>query len=156
VWTPKAEFNGTARSGAVGFRINNKGYIGVGRDTNGGLNDFWEYDPSTNTWSRKADFGGLTRSEAVGFSIANKGYVGTGYDGYLTVALKDFWEYTPEACAIPVNLRVPKISDTCARLNWNVPDSSVEHIKISYRALGDTVWIEDRKNHWRIANGYAV
>src|SRR4029077_15172584 len=27
----------------------------------------------------------------------------------------------------------------------NVPDSSVEHIKISYRRLGDTIWIHDRK-----------
>ena len=43
-------------------------------------NDFWEYDPSTNTWTQKADFGGTARNWAVGFSIGNKGYIGTGYD----------------------------------------------------------------------------
>jgi hypothetical protein len=42
-------------------------------------------------------------------------------------------------------LRAPKISDTCARLNWSIPDASVEHIKVSYRKVGDTAWIADRK-----------
>ena len=39
VWTQKADFGGGARSGAVGFSIGSKGYIGTG-----GANDFWEYD----------------------------------------------------------------------------------------------------------------
>src|SRR4249919_3861608 len=50
-----------------------------------------------------------------------------------------------QTCPAPSNLRVPNISDTCARLNWDVPDPSVEHIKIDYRVLGDTAWIEERK-----------
>src|SRR5207302_641276 len=78
---------GAGTYSAVGFSIENKGYVGLGGS---GSKDFWEYDPSTNTWTRKTDFGGIGRSDAVGFSIENKGYIGTG-GGYM----KDFWEYGP-------------------------------------------------------------
>ena len=55
VWTQKANFAGTARSGTVGFSIGNRGYIGTGND--GSLkNDFWEYDPVNNVWAAKANF----------------------------------------------------------------------------------------------------
>ena len=46
-WTQRADFGGTARSGAVGFSIGSKGYIGMGWDIDGYLRkDFWEYEPS--------------------------------------------------------------------------------------------------------------
>jgi hypothetical protein len=95
-WTQKADFGATARSGAVGFSIGNKGYIGTGTT---GLsayrNDFWEYDPATNAWTQKADFAGGVRYLATGFSIGSKGYIGTGRDGSLRH--NDFWEYDPAA-----------------------------------------------------------
>ena len=87
-WTQKADFGGTARSAAVGFSIDTKGYIGTGNFTK----DFWEYDPSSNTWTQKANFSGTARSSAVGFSIGTKGYIGTGNDGTFR---KDFWEFDP-------------------------------------------------------------
>ncbi len=49
VWTQKANFGGTARIGAVGFSIGNKGYIGTGMNGNGqpyAFMDLWEYDPN--------------------------------------------------------------------------------------------------------------
>ena len=64
---------------------------GLKFDRTGSLNDFWEYDPTTDKWTKKADFPGGARYDAVGFSIGNKGYIGTGW-GY-----KDFWEYDPVA-----------------------------------------------------------
>ena len=37
-------------------------YIGTGNGNGYNLyNDFWEYDPSTNTWTQKANFGGSAR-----------------------------------------------------------------------------------------------
>ena len=57
-------------------------------------NDFWEYDPATDTWTQKANFGGGARTGAVGFSIGTKGYVGTGIDAN-DLLRKDFWEYDP-------------------------------------------------------------
>ena len=103
-WTQKADFGGLARHNAVGFSIGGKGYIGTGTKFNNvqfqvlPYNDFWEYDPTTDTWTQKADFGGALREDAVGFSIGSKGYLGTGtrntgggtYQDYT-----DFWEYDP-------------------------------------------------------------
>ena len=102
-WTQKANFGGTARSGAVGFSIGSKGYIGTGSDNSGLTKDFWEYDPGLNAWTQMADFGGTARLGAVGFSIGSKGYIGTGefqddftlcYDAESCFA-KDVWEYYP-------------------------------------------------------------
>jgi tetratricopeptide (TPR) repeat protein len=91
-WIRKANFGGTARYGATGFSIGNKGYIGNGFY---GVykNDFWEYDPAMNAWTQKADFGGEEREAAIGFSIGDKGYIGTGTNGVSPT--KDFWEYDP-------------------------------------------------------------
>ena len=61
------------RRHAVGFSIGNKGYVGTGYDNNINYhNDFWEYDPATDTWTQKANFGGGARYGAVGFSIGTR------------------------------------------------------------------------------------
>lgn len=91
-WTQKADFGGMPRSGAVGFSIGTKGYIGTGSGNGPIFGDFWEYDPLANVWTQKADFGGTARYGAIGFSIGTKGYIGTGYNGSYFV---DFWEYEP-------------------------------------------------------------
>jgi len=91
VWTKKADFGGIARTGAVGFSIGNKGYIGTGSGQGTTYNDFWEWDQETNVWTRKNNFSGNARTAAIGFSIGNKGYIGTGSDG--STNFKDFWEW---------------------------------------------------------------
>src|SRR3972149_1901515 len=91
-WIKLSDFEGVARTDAVAFTIGNKAYVGTGYDGSNRLNDFWEYDPVTNTWDSIANFGGTARYSAVAFAINNKGYVGTGYDGNY---LKDIWEYDP-------------------------------------------------------------
>jgi len=101
-WTQKADFAGGNRAEAAGFSIGTKGYVGIGRvayDTSVSVNDFWEYDPATNTWTQKANFGGTARSAAVGFSIGLRGYIGTGIPTGVVTAdggmYRDFWEYCP-------------------------------------------------------------
>jgi hypothetical protein len=87
-----SNFPGAARTGAVGFSIGAKGYMGTGQDAVGTLlKDFWEYDPTSDTWTAKTSFGGTARWNAVGFSIGTKGYIGTGNN------TADFWEYDPTA-----------------------------------------------------------
>jgi len=94
-WTQKPSFP-LARTQAVGFAINGKLYIGTGFNSNGfSTDDFWEFDPGTNTWTQKADFPGNPRNSAVGFSINGKGYIGTGTTGQLGSAFSDFYEYDP-------------------------------------------------------------
>ncbi|MFC6999903.1 Kelch repeat-containing protein [Rufibacter roseus] len=94
-WIRQSEFAGVTRSGAVGFAIGDKAYVGTGYDGKNRLKDFWQYDPSKSAWIRIAEFPGVARSAAVSFSANGKGYVGTGYNG--ETYLKDFWEYDPEA-----------------------------------------------------------
>lgn len=105
-WTRKADLGGVARKCATGFSISqgtiNKGYIGTGLLPVGttplNLQDFWEYDPVTNTWSQKTDFPGIPRWAAVSFSIDGKGYLGTGIN-YVSASeiswFQDFYEYDP-------------------------------------------------------------
>ena len=96
-WTRKADFGGTARQGAIGFSIGNKGYMGTGEYTN----DLWEFTPGAGvmggTWTQKAYFGGtVVRGGAVGFSIGTNGYVATGYGGIINTQahpLNDFWKF---------------------------------------------------------------
>jgi len=98
VWTQRASFPGAARGNLAGFAIGTKGYVGTGAYATGitnyvSFNDFYEYDPSSNTWTARANFPGAPRYDAVGFSIGNKGYIGLGYDAYLNYS--DFYEYDP-------------------------------------------------------------
>ncbi|MCC6582012.1 MAG: gliding motility-associated C-terminal domain-containing protein, partial [Phycisphaeraceae bacterium] len=84
-------FGGGPRSGAVGFAIGSKGYLGTGNLQN----DFWEYDPTINAWTQIASFMGPAREIACGFSVGGRGFVGTG-SGYSPPSfLQDFWKYDP-------------------------------------------------------------
>ncbi len=98
-WNQKSSFVGMGRTGAVGFTIDSKGYLGTGYGSGETTKtDFWEFDPATDSWTQKADFGGSGRTYAVGFSIDSLGYIGTGLNVKDTVigsALKDFWMYSP-------------------------------------------------------------
>ena len=97
-WTKKADFPGKERESVISFSIGNKGYVGLGSyfDMLDKIwrfyNDFWEYDPLTDSWVPKAEFPGSARAKAVCFSIGNKGYTGTGYSGK-NKDMDDFWEY---------------------------------------------------------------
>ncbi len=98
-WIQKADMpaGAKARSGAIAFSADNKGFVGTGVDDIGNkLKDFWSYNPTTNTWSEvTAIFPGTERYSAVAFSMNNKGYVGTGYD--VNGETKDFYEYSPSS-----------------------------------------------------------
>src|SRR5262249_30602246 len=66
-----------------------KGYIGTGY-TGAYVQDFWEWNQSTNQWTQKANFAGSARAYCASFAIGTKGYIGAGDDGGNK---KDFWEW---------------------------------------------------------------
>src|SRR5438045_3135300 len=72
-WDKIGDFNGTPRSGAVGFIINGVPYVGTGfnYESNSRLTDFWKYDAVSDSWTSVADFIGPARSGAVAFVINN-------------------------------------------------------------------------------------
>ncbi len=96
VWDQMADFGGGVRDLPFAFSIGSYGYAGGGRSP-ADQNDFWQYDPSTNSWTQMADYAGTGRYGLVGFSIGNFGYAGTGWSGPGTAATqhKDFWQYNP-------------------------------------------------------------
>jgi N-acetylneuraminic acid mutarotase len=98
-WEKKSAFGGEKRSRCIAFSIGNRGYMGLGEDTADiERNDFWEYDPGTDSWMQKANFPGIGRRDAVGFAIGNKGYAGTGIDApdsWVGNNLSDWYEYDP-------------------------------------------------------------
>ncbi len=99
VWNNKTGYPGVGRHRASGIGIGQKVYYGLGHVSSGALNigfqDWWEYDPATNSWTQKANYPHESHG-AVGFSIGNKGYMGSG-DSETLGAVNDFYEFDPVA-----------------------------------------------------------
>lgn len=94
----------SGREGVISFAIDEKIYVGLGKDGTGKmLSDFYEYDLTKNSWSRKADFPGLPRRNSSSFVINGIAFVGLGFRGgsdqsnpnSLTNEGQDFWKYDP-------------------------------------------------------------
>ena len=95
-WAQKATPNIASRSNAISFTINAKAYVGLGSiGAMMGMNDLWEFDPSTNNWTQKTSFPLMGRGDAVVFVINNKAYIATGKDPMMNQYFNDCWEYDP-------------------------------------------------------------
>ncbi|MCH2225773.1 MAG: T9SS type A sorting domain-containing protein [Crocinitomicaceae bacterium] len=97
-WTQKANFGGAGRHRCTGFSIGNKGYIGGGHINSGTSTyheDYWQYDPGTDSWTQIADFGGGKRYHSTAFTIDGFGYVGMGEDDEDNYH-NDFYRYIPQ------------------------------------------------------------
>ncbi|MGF1925010.1 MAG: Kelch repeat-containing protein, partial [Bacteroidia bacterium] len=70
-----------------------KGYVGTGRDVdNKDQQDFFRYDPLTNTWTKVASIG-IKRSGAFAFVLGNKAFVGGGTNNGANS--QEFYQYNP-------------------------------------------------------------
>lgn len=97
-WSQKADYGGGPVYHAAAFVIGNYGYVGTGRITASGntlTQDFYRYDPQTNSWQQMANFPGLPRRGAVGFAIGEYGYIGTGEPQSGGSLYNDFYRYNP-------------------------------------------------------------
>lgn len=92
VWTQKGTLPGPARNAGQAIATATKGYMGLGRVTNGNINDWWEYDQATDTWTQKANYGPGNRDETSAFYIGSVIYVGTGHSG---TNQPDWWQFDP-------------------------------------------------------------
>lgn len=96
-WTQRASVPAGGRHRGVAITIGSRGYAGLGHInaiTDILYDDWWEYDPGTNSWTQKANFTPGPRMHATGFSIGNYGYVGTGRNNAY-VEQADLWRYDP-------------------------------------------------------------
>ncbi|NOQ71585.1 MAG: T9SS type A sorting domain-containing protein [Crocinitomix sp.] len=97
-WHQKAHIGGDARHRCTAFEIGNKGYYGGGHINSGTAityQDYWEYDPATNSWTQIANYGGGLRYHSSAFTIGNAAYVGCGENGSHSYT-NDWWKYVPE------------------------------------------------------------
>jgi N-acetylneuraminic acid mutarotase len=94
-WKQIADFPGISRQSAIGFTLNNKGYVGIGLKFVCAVNraceitdlmDFWEYDPLNNNWKKVATFDIQVNKRWIGsvVTLNNKAYI--LYDNFI-------WEF---------------------------------------------------------------
>ena len=96
-WVQKASNPGPGRHRSTAITIGSRGYAGLGHITTSPevvYDDWWEYDPGTNSWTQKANYAGGPRLHSCGFTIGNYGYVGTGRDVF-GAETTDFYKYSP-------------------------------------------------------------
>ena len=96
-WTELEGFGGKKRRSATTFSINGVVYMGTGESNGVYLEDFWAFDPSTESWTKKLDLDEedeytVERSNAVGFELNGYGYIACGDRSGTTNSV---WEYDP-------------------------------------------------------------
>lgn len=84
-------FNQTDHSFA--FSFDDIGYIVTGDSNFGFRDDFYQYDPVTDTWTELSPFPGDARGFAIGDTWDGKAYFGFGYNGI--ARLNDLWVFDP-------------------------------------------------------------
>lgn len=92
-WKKITDFGGGGRYDATSFVIGNYAYIGAGRISSQGMdktNDFWRFDPQSETWTEIANLPVYT-ARAVGLSVNGFGYLCTSDE------TDNFWKYDPIA-----------------------------------------------------------
>jgi N-acetylneuraminic acid mutarotase len=81
----------------VSFVIDNKAYVGSGRNSvtspKNEYDDFWTFDPQTNSWSESIYMPWGPRYNMLSFVVNNKAYVGFGYKS--ETQQNDFYEFDP-------------------------------------------------------------
>jgi N-acetylneuraminic acid mutarotase len=93
-WEPVAALpNDKVSDHSFGFALDGKGYFVAGGVSTGYLDDFYEYDPATDTWTQLEDFPGGPRGFGIGDTWDGKAYFGFGFGpfGYES----DLWVYDP-------------------------------------------------------------
>ena len=84
-------FNETHHSFA--FSLDDMGYIVAGNSNSGERDDFYQYDPASDSWTELTPFPGAARGFAIGDTWNGKAYFGFGDDG--TSLLNDLWVFDP-------------------------------------------------------------
>lgn len=100
-WTEQESFLNwnDPKTGLVCFSINDKVYMGMGRNTNDAVfGDLNEFDPATGKWTYVLSIPATERTDAIYCSASGRGYVGLGFkyhSGGQVDKLFDFWEFKP-------------------------------------------------------------
>lgn len=92
-WFQRADITNFGRHRCAGFAIGNKAYAGIGHMNGTGVNivyqDWWEFDPASNSWTQKANYP-IANYGVAAFGTSTHGYIGGG-----TFLANEFYEYDP-------------------------------------------------------------
>ena len=91
-WIQKSSLPSEARHHPVTMSHNNIGYLLTGATDNGYVNDFYSYEPTTDSWSQLTDFPGETRAYAMGGANSSHLFIGFGVDDTESY-FNDLWMY---------------------------------------------------------------
>jgi N-acetylneuraminic acid mutarotase len=80
---------------SIGFSIDGIGYSVTGNVQNNPSDQFYSYDPTSDTWTQLDDFPGVGRDFAIGDTWNSKAYIGFGSDQDNN-ALNDLWVFDPD------------------------------------------------------------
>tara|TARA_B100001564_G_scaffold351154_1_gene356596 strand:- start:1339 stop:3081 length:1743 start_codon:yes stop_codon:yes gene_type:complete len=105
-WSQKPDIPGNDRHHPYYFGIGNYAYVGFGHGSVPGpgsnqsgsfiYNDFYRYDPSTDSWLQLDNFPSEARVAGTQFSFNGKGYVLSGDgDDHSSLDSGELWEYEP-------------------------------------------------------------
>ena len=72
---------------------NNKIFVGLGSNSSGNLDDWWEYDIDSNSWYQHPSFIGAPRHHPFYFGIGNMAYVGFGHGNNVNGQLNIFNDF---------------------------------------------------------------
>jgi len=79
-WTQEENYLGNPKWGAAGFSINGIGYIGSGVNSTNPVNDWWAYNPDSNSWKQVASYPATHNVNGFAAAANGKGYAGFGGD----------------------------------------------------------------------------
>lgn len=100
-WSRKANFPGDRRHHPYYFVAGNEIFVGLGHgNTTSGVNliydDWYKYEPLTDTWTKMGDFPGYARVAGAHFAYNGKGYIVGGQNQtHSTPTNNEVWSYTP-------------------------------------------------------------
>jgi N-acetylneuraminic acid mutarotase len=101
-WTSEGSLAFGARADATAINAGGKVFVGLGRrlliingqNINFEKDDWWEYNPTSNSWTQKTSFPGGARVNAKAYYISNKAYIGFGQNSSGS-NVNDMWSYGP-------------------------------------------------------------
>ena len=105
-WTLMANYPSNTTIQGIGFAIDSKGYVGLGKEDQVEVPRLFSYDPSTNLWQEEVNLTGIVssfkRCRASSFVLNGKAYFGTGDHCFFfpEIHFNDFYEFTPETSTI--------------------------------------------------------
>lgn len=101
-WTKITSLPGDKRRKATATSLNGKGYV-ISGFRSSMLQDFWEYDPSSDSWTKlnslndeETGDSGIARQNAVAFASHGKIYITTGNLGASTTTSTFEWDPTAD------------------------------------------------------------